>query len=374
MKKLLLSIISIVAIGLLITSSGFAQPTTTTTAPPNCVSVNPQFAYQGQTLDVTIIGADTNFIDTGSTVSSTTVSFGCTGITVNSTTVSSPTEVTANITIAPDAPAGYCNVTVITGSEVVSCGVFTIKGPPPANDDFDNATPITALPFTDAINTLGATSAADDPTDCYGTNASVWYSFTPGSDIKIQVDTSYSDYYTGVAVYTGTRGSFTLVECSDYCLTLDAFAGVTYYFMVTSYYGMGGNLVFSVDVAPPPLSINLSLNATGVVNTKGVFRGVATIKGILTCSEPAWAEVDILARQRAGRLFITDSWYTYFYCDGATPWQIQLYGDIGPFLPGPVSVRSIAYGCSDGGGCGGSSNCAETPEVDGIVRLQAPKR
>jgi hypothetical protein len=124
---------------------------------------------------------------------------------------------------------------------------------PPANDDFDNATVITALPFTVASYTGEATPAADDPTDCYGANASVWYELTSITDIQIKVDTSYSNYDTVVAVYTGTRGSLNLVACWDNpCFTLDVFAGEIYYFMVTSYYGMGGNLVFRVDVAPPP--------------------------------------------------------------------------------------------------------------------------
>ena len=335
-------------------------------SPPSCVSVNPPSAYQGQIFDFTIIGSNTNFIDTGSTVDSTTVSFSCSGITVNSTTVNTPTKVTANITIAPNAPAGYCNVTVITGSEVVSCGsAFTIKGLAPANDDFDNATPIT-VPFIDSIDTSGATSAADDPTDCYGTNASVWYEFTPGSNIQIQVDSSYSNYDTVVAVYTGTLGSLNLIACWDSpCFTLDAFAGETYYFMVTSYSGMGGALVFSVDVASPPLSINLTLNASGLTDKAGV----ATISGVLTCSQPAYAAVAVQARQKAGRVFITGESSTYFDCDGATPWQVQVYGDIGSFFPGKVSVRSIAQGCSDGYVCG-YNNCVETPEVDKTVQLK----
>jgi hypothetical protein len=98
----------------------------------SCVSVSPSSGMQNQTLDVTIIGSNTNFIDTGSTANSTTVSFGCSGITVNSTTVSSTTEVTANITIARDAPLEICNVTVITGSEVVTCddAFSTVQGTP----------------------------------------------------------------------------------------------------------------------------------------------------------------------------------------------------------------------------------------------------
>jgi hypothetical protein len=182
--------------------------------------------------------------------------------------------------------------------------------------------------------------------------------------MRVTANTYGSDYET-----TLTWIKFRGYQCGEDCVTFDALAGEIYYFMVGSYGPGGGNLVFNVEEVTP-LTIDLTLNEVGEVITKGVFRGVATISGVVTCSEPAWAEVDILARQRAGRLFITDSWYTYFYCDGATPWQIQLYGDIGPFLPGPVSVRSIAYACSEGGGCGGYSSCTQTPEVDGIVQLK----
>jgi hypothetical protein len=90
-------------------------------APPSCVSVSPSSGMRGQTLDVTIIGSNTNFIDTGSTANSTTVSFGCDGITVNSTTVRSTTEVIANITIAPDARECIGAVFATTGDEVVTC-------------------------------------------------------------------------------------------------------------------------------------------------------------------------------------------------------------------------------------------------------------
>jgi hypothetical protein len=43
---------------------------------------------------------------------------------------------------------------------------------PPANDDFDNATVVPGLPFTDQLNTTEATTAADDP-DCFGQGATV---------------------------------------------------------------------------------------------------------------------------------------------------------------------------------------------------------
>jgi hypothetical protein len=92
--------------------------------PVHCSAVNPQYGYKGQTLDVTITGLNTNFTDADSIVS-----FGCTGITVNSTTVTSATQITASITIAPDAPPGICDVTVTTGEEVITCtNAFAVQG------------------------------------------------------------------------------------------------------------------------------------------------------------------------------------------------------------------------------------------------------
>ena len=236
---------------------------------------------------------------------------------------------------------------------------------PPANDDFDNATPITAVPFTDSINTSGATSAADDPTDCYGTSATVWYSFTPPSNTRISANASGSDYSTAVAVYTGTRGSLYLIAC-DWCVTFDALAGETYFFMVGNPYNSnGGNLVFNVDVAPPPFTLDLTIDSVGFVKD-----GITTVSGTLTSSEPASAYVYVEVRQKAGRVFITGYGYTYLAGDGATPWTIQVPGDIGPFLPGKVTVRSIAEGYSYSV-CGGYF---VTPEVSTEIRLTPQKK
>ena len=80
-----------------------------------CDSIAPSFGFVGNTLDVVISGWGTNFGPTS------TVNFDCAGVTVNSVTANSATELTANITIAPDAPTGYCDVTVNTGTVWISC-------------------------------------------------------------------------------------------------------------------------------------------------------------------------------------------------------------------------------------------------------------
>ncbi|MBI1789278.1 MAG: hypothetical protein HYR60_17225, partial [Acidobacteria bacterium] len=83
---------------------------------PAMTLVNPNTGQQGQTnLNVALTGQFTNFLN-GTSVAS----FSGTGITVNSTTVSDATHATANISIAASATVGARNVTVTTGSQVVT--------------------------------------------------------------------------------------------------------------------------------------------------------------------------------------------------------------------------------------------------------------
>ena len=86
----------------------------TTLTPAIITSVTSNSANQGQTLDVTIAGA--NF--TGATA----LSFGD-GITVNRFNLSNDTQITANITIAADAALGTSDVSVTT-----SAGTSTLTG------------------------------------------------------------------------------------------------------------------------------------------------------------------------------------------------------------------------------------------------------
>lgn len=81
---------------------------------PVIAGVTPNAGKAGQTLDVVISGADTNFVD-----GETTADFGS-GITVNGVSVDGPTTATANITIAGDALVGFRTVTVTTGAQTAS--------------------------------------------------------------------------------------------------------------------------------------------------------------------------------------------------------------------------------------------------------------
>jgi hypothetical protein len=147
---------------------------------------------------------------------------------------------------------------------------------PPPNDDFDNATAIRDLPFTAAIDTLAATSAADDPTNCTAiTPHSVWYAFTPATDITIAINTQASAVAADIHVYTGRRGALVPVTCGFRELNFAATGGVTYYVMLTDSIGPD-DLVFNVTGFHPPANNGIDdatmvsdLPFTDPVDTRG---------------------------------------------------------------------------------------------------------
>ncbi len=131
----------------------------------------------------------------------------------------------------------------------------------PSNDDFANATVIGSLPFSTTEDTSQATFDPSDPSGC-SNNGSVWFAFTPPSNMPIQADTFGSDYDTVLSAWTGTQGALNLIACNDDFIGLQskirfhATGGTTYYFMLARCCGSGGNgggnLHFSVDQIPAP--------------------------------------------------------------------------------------------------------------------------
>ena len=91
---------------------------------PTITAITPTSAYQGQTLNVNIVGQNTHFVNGPSATT-----FSGTGITVNSTTVTDATHATANITISPSTPTGPRDVNLTTGSETPTplTGGFTVN-------------------------------------------------------------------------------------------------------------------------------------------------------------------------------------------------------------------------------------------------------
>lgn len=95
------------------------------TSQPRLVSVTPDSAYAGQSLQLTVTGVDTNFVDGVSVLS-----FSGSGISVDSTSVAGATALTAQISIDQAAAAGARDVSVTTDAETASgSGMFTVEEP-----------------------------------------------------------------------------------------------------------------------------------------------------------------------------------------------------------------------------------------------------
>jgi len=123
----------------------------------------------------------------------------------------------------------------------------TFKAVPPANDDFASAQPIATLPSQDTKYTKSATTQTGEPSNipCGSLSVSpvstVWYTFTSGAGQSLSIDTQSSDFYTRIAVYTGSAvGALTLVPgaCSyddathNAAVTFNAAAATQYYVQI----------------------------------------------------------------------------------------------------------------------------------------------
>jgi PKD domain len=131
------------------------------------------------------------------------------------------------------------------------------------NDSFVGATVISGLPYSTTEDTTGATSDPTDPdpspAGCNISGGTVWFAFTPPSDMTLDMNASTGG---GVAVWTGTQGSLTMVTCSGGDsgeISFPATAGTTYYIMV----GVGDTLQFSLNQKLPPGNDNFA-NATPI--------------------------------------------------------------------------------------------------------------
>jgi hypothetical protein len=208
----------------------------------------------------------------------------------------------------------------------------------PANDDFDDAIVITALPFIHRESTVDARTSHDDPVTegCWSGSTgtqTVWYQFTPSENLRINASTGGTRYDTNIFVFTGTRGNLTLVECNPLprSMTFDAVAGETYYFLVASAEASGGNLVFRVAVG---IEVGVTIDSVGTVNPS---TGVVTITGTVTCSGPAFYELGAGVQQRDVQAS-QGALGTSGECSGVSPWQGEVQGENGRFVPGSAEV------------------------------------
>jgi hypothetical protein len=255
----------------------------------------------------------------------------------------------------------------------------------PSNDDISSPTVVGTLPYTDGpYDTTEATTGATDPGFCFAPSigpdrATVWYSFTPAASGAYMADTFGSDYDT--TLYVGTAngaGGIDVIACVDdsggslqSAVNWNAEAGTTYLIAVGTCCGFGevgesggggGTLVFHVDAAPPPPTVDVTIDRTGGFTDDGF----AVITGTIACSpDVIFAGVNVEVVQRAGRFTITGFGGTFLF-ECASPWTVFAFPQGGLFRGGNVEVTAFAFAC-DAFQCANDTD-SRSVRLGGIVR------
>ena len=176
---------------------------------------------------------------------------------------------------------------------------------------------------------------------------------------QVVVDARATGAPIGINVFAGSATAAALVLCVEDALIFEATAGTTYYLMFADIDGdatNGGRLQATIDVAPPPVDVSVTINDKGKFNAQ---TREATIGGTITCSVPADGFVSIDIRQPNGRFVVLGFGGTDVPC-GPQPaeWWATVGGENGKLAAGrPVTVFANASGC-DGIQCGDAAATA----------------
>ncbi|HEY6416052.1 MAG TPA: hypothetical protein VIX41_07430 [Acidimicrobiales bacterium] len=186
-------------------------------------------------------------------------------------------------------------------------GVAAVAAPaaaaaPPPNDASENATVVSALPFTDTLDTTEATIG---PGDAAGSAAcglsaplpkSVFYRYTAPVDQVVSIDVSQSTYAAAVGVLTGEPSA---------CVTtflgigsLSAEAGRSYLIAVVDFgpTGAGGTLRLSMSVLEPPREPVVRLLRSGTVGRE-THTVIVPVKYRCDGGHPAFLGVQVTQRR-----------------------------------------------------------------------------
>ena len=231
---------------------------------------------------------------------------------------------------------------------LVAFGAAPVLAAAPANDS--SATPAVLaepLPTSATEDVTEATADPADRTDCFGNNlGTVWYTYTPSTSGRYIVDTFGSTYDTTLYVLDGSpAGSILGCDWFGSRVVFDATAGSTYFIQVGAPDGDTlGTLTLNLDVAPPPLVLGLTVNATGTVNRFGT----ATIGGTVTCNIAVPVSVNVNLTQPVGKLHSVHGGISFnLDCTpgGPSQWTRVVPAFDGKFATGSAFVAGDVNGC-----------------------------
>ncbi len=157
-------------------------------------------------------------------------------------------------------------IIIVMAAIFVAPNLQNAEAAAPANDDFNNATVIANLPFSETLDITEATTGEYDPYPCgYYPYNSVWYRFTPAEDMNVRVTAGITFNNPLIGVYTGSYDALSQISCASYSSTMELSlaGGTTYSIQVasvgSSYPGPGGStLQFSLTQLAPPANDNFA--------------------------------------------------------------------------------------------------------------------
>jgi hypothetical protein len=246
------------------------------------------------------------------------------------------------------AAAVLISMVVLGGS--TGAAVASEDAPPPPNDALADATVIDELPFSDTVDTTGATDVAGEdgspefPGFCYPAQKSVWYSITPTTDLDLLVNTQGSDFDTTLEVFRGSDRE--VVACDDdggfrtSALRVSLDADEEYLIRAAGYFGDSGTLQLNAEEFVP-LSVDVTLADTGRLTVGGR----AVVEATVTCSRPVDVELYLDGRQAIGPTVTAGSSGRFFRCSGSDLLTVRVNPDSGAYLPGFLDVEFELYAC-----------------------------
>jgi uncharacterized protein DUF6299 len=254
---------------------------------------------------------------------------------------------------------GRVLVTLLVVAILAMIAPATALAAAPANDNFASAQTI-GFGESVAVDTSEATTQVLDrqagdacpfpPGPPPSTVNTIWFTFTADattpSSAAVTIDGAF--WEAGVAIVTGSAGSFTGVACGPFMAFFNPVAGTTYKIMIFDFSESttpnGGTATVTLGEVPPPPELGLTVNSTGTFNPK---TGTATISGTYTCTNAFFVNIFGNVTQSVGRFKVQGSFSTFdVQCDGQVhPWSAEATSFNGTFAGGKALTVTIGFSC-----------------------------
>lgn len=210
--------------------------------------------------------------------------------------------------------------------------------------DTASATPITSIPYSDTIDFSTAEPDTEATYCTYGL-PTVWYSYTASSDIALVANASITNH-AHISVFTGSSGSLSSLACDWHPpLRFEVSAGETVYIAVNDYNGSGGADTFTLELAPPALDVQLTLDGRARLGSEP---GTVVISGTVACNNDARVYISGTVRQSQGLAIARAPFYVETACSSSPrPWTVTTDEASRVFLTKSATVSATASGCDN---------------------------